>query len=100
MSGSMRLSEFVARLAARTGPERAAAWDSVGLQVGDPAALVHTVVVVHEVTETVTEQLEAEPVDVVVAYHPLLFRPASRLVPDRSPPAGPPACCAPGSPSS
>ncbi len=82
---TMRLSEFVARLAARTGPERAAAWDSVGLQVGDPAAPVHTVVVVHEVTETVTEQLEAEPVDVVVAYHPLLFRPASRLVPDRSP---------------
>ena len=46
---------------------------------------MRTVTVVHEVTEAVTRRLEADPVDVVVAYHPLLFRPAARLVPDRSP---------------
>ncbi|MGH9137650.1 MAG: Nif3-like dinuclear metal center hexameric protein [Acidimicrobiales bacterium] len=77
----MDVAEFVARLAARTHPERAAAWDAVGLQVGDPAAPVRAVTVVHEVTEAVTLRLEAEPVDLVVAYHPLLFRPAARLVP-------------------
>ena len=71
----MNLAEFVARLAARTHPERAAAWDAVGLQVGDPPAPVRTATVVHEVTEAVTERLEAEPVDLVVSYHPLLFRP-------------------------
>jgi dinuclear metal center YbgI/SA1388 family protein len=81
----MNIAELVARLAARTHPERAATWDAVGLQVGDPVAPVRTVTVVHEVTEAVTERLEGEPVDVVVTYHPLLFRPASRLVPDRSP---------------
>jgi putative NIF3 family GTP cyclohydrolase 1 type 2 len=43
------------------------------------------VAVVHEVTEDVTVRFEADPVDLVVAYHPLLFRPASRLVPGRSP---------------
>jgi dinuclear metal center YbgI/SA1388 family protein len=81
----MNISEFVDRLAARTHPERAAAWDAVGLQVGDPAAPVRTVRVAHEVTEAVTERLEAEPVDLLVAYHPLLFRPVTRLVPGRSP---------------
>src|SRR5262245_38477028 len=79
------VGEVVAALAARTHPERAAAWDAVGLQVGDPAAPVRTVAVVHEVTESITGRLEADPVDLVVSYHPLLFRPAVRLVPDRGP---------------
>ncbi len=89
----MNVSELVARLAARTHPERAAAWDAVGLQVGDPEAPVRTVTVVHEVTEAVTRRLEAEPVDVVVAYHPLLFRAGgaarcrSQSVGPRCPPA-------------
>ena len=81
----MIVADLVGRLAARTHPERAAAWDAVGLQVGDPEAPVNTATVVHEVTEAVTSRLEEDPVDVVVAYHPLLFRPAARLVPDRSP---------------
>jgi dinuclear metal center YbgI/SA1388 family protein len=81
----MNVAELVGRLAARTHPERAAAWDAVGLQVGDPRAEVRTVRVAHEITETVTQRLEAEPVDVVVAYHPLLFRPAPRLVPGPGP---------------
>jgi dinuclear metal center YbgI/SA1388 family protein len=79
------LAELIAGLAARTHPERAATWDAVGLQVGDPEARVRTATVVHEVTEAVTRRLEANPVDAVVAYHPLLFRPVARLVPDRSP---------------
>ena len=81
----MNVSDFVAALAARTHPERAAAWDAVGLQVGDPRAPIRTATVVHEVTERVTERLVTDPVDLLVTYHPLLFRPASRLVPDRSP---------------
>jgi dinuclear metal center YbgI/SA1388 family protein len=81
----MILAELVARLAARTHPERAAAWDAVGLQIGDQEAPVRTVTVVHEITEAVTSRLESDPVDAVVAYHPLLFRPVARLVPNRSP---------------
>lgn len=76
---------FVARLAARTHPDRAAAWDAVGLQVGDADAPVRAIAVVHEVTEAVTDRLESNPVDLVVSYHPLMFRPVARLVPDRSP---------------
>jgi dinuclear metal center YbgI/SA1388 family protein len=81
----MRVADLVSRLAERTHPERAADWDSVGLQVGDPDAEVRSIAVVHEVTESVVDRLEPAPVDLVVAYHPLLFRPAARMVPDRSP---------------
>jgi dinuclear metal center YbgI/SA1388 family protein len=81
----VNVADFVDRLAAVTHPERAAAWDAVGLQVGDPAAPVRMVRVAHEVTESVTQRLECEPVDLVVTYHPLLFHPAARLVPGRGP---------------
>jgi dinuclear metal center YbgI/SA1388 family protein len=59
---------------------KAAGWDPVGLQVGDPGAPVAAVAVCHEVTEDVVAAVEAEPVDLLVTYHPLLFRPTTRLV--------------------
>lgn len=82
---TLTVGGLTSRLAERTHPERAASWDAVGLQIGDPATVVRSVAVVHELTESVVTRLESDPVDLVVAYHPLLFRPISRLVPDRSP---------------
>ena len=46
---------------------------------------MRSVTVVHELHEMATRQLEAQPVDLVVAYHPLLFAPAAHLVPGRGP---------------
>ena len=62
---------------------RAAAWDKVGLQLGDPGAEVQTVGVCHEVTNEVIGQ--AADLDFLVTYHPLLFRPTTRLVAGSSP---------------
>jgi len=59
---------------------KAAVWDPVGLQFGDPAAECTTIGVCHEVTEPVVDRLVASPVDLLVSYHPLLFQPTSRLV--------------------
>jgi dinuclear metal center YbgI/SA1388 family protein len=59
---------------------KAAGWDPVGLQLGDPAAPVSTIAVCHEVTEGVVARLERQPVDLLISYHPLLFRPATTLV--------------------
>lgn len=81
----MTVGEFALALAARTRPDLAASWDAVGHQIGDPAAPVRSIAVVHELTEAVVRQLEESPVDLVVAYHPLIFAPIRRLVPDRSP---------------
>lgn len=74
------VSDVVARLGRATRPEKAAAWDPVGLQIGDPAAVVESVAVCHEVTESVVDRAIDAGCDMVVAYHPLLFRPTSRLV--------------------
>ncbi len=60
-------------------------WDPVGLQLGDTAAPAGRVAVCHEVTEAVVAAVEADPPDLLVTYHPLLFRPTTRLVAGRSP---------------
>lgn len=78
------VSQVAEALAERTRPENAAAWDPVGLQIGDPGASVATVAVCHEVTEEVVRRLEVAPVDLLVTYHPLLFAPTNRLIAGRS----------------
>ncbi|HSJ28365.1 MAG TPA: Nif3-like dinuclear metal center hexameric protein, partial [Acidimicrobiia bacterium] len=70
----------------RTAPSgSAAAWDPVGLQVGDPAADVSSVAVCHEVTEEVLGAFGPRPPDLLVTYHPLLFQPTTRFVAGASP---------------
>lgn len=62
-------------------PDRAASWDSVGLQVGDPDDPVTNVLVSLDVTEAVLDEAHRRHADLVLAHHPLLFRPLSRLTP-------------------
>ena len=78
------VGDVVDAVGRRTRPEKAAAWDPVGLQLGDREAPVSRVAVCHEVTEDVVGALEASPVDLLVAYHPLLFAPVNRVLAGRS----------------
>jgi dinuclear metal center YbgI/SA1388 family protein len=68
------------QLASAFNLSKAAGWDPVGLEFGDPLAEVRTVAVCHEVTPSVVDQLIGEGVDLAVSYHPLLFKPVQRLV--------------------
>jgi dinuclear metal center YbgI/SA1388 family protein len=81
------VADIVAALAERSWPATAAAWDPVGLQLGDPTAPVDSIAVCHEVTEAVVEAVEGMPVDLLVTYHPLLFEPVNRVLAGRSPSA-------------
>jgi dinuclear metal center YbgI/SA1388 family protein len=74
------VSGVIERLEAGTPLSKAAGWDPVGLQLGDPDAPADRVAVCHEVTEDVMEAVAAEPVDLLVTYHPLLFRPTTAFV--------------------
>ena len=66
----------------RHWPERdAESWDRTGLQVGDPAAAVSTVLVCLDVTHEVLDEAERIGAQLVLAHHPLLFRPLERLTP-------------------
>ena len=65
--------------------DQAADWDVSGLTLGDPHQLVRTAGVCHEVTAEVVAALEKEPVDLLITYHPLLFRPVRTLLAGRGP---------------
>lgn len=79
-----RVADVVAALGAVAPLAKAAGWDPVGLQLGDDDAAASRVAVCHEVTEAVVARAVADAVDLLVTYHPLLFRPTTRLVADRS----------------
>lgn len=59
-----------------------ASWDNVGLQVGDPAWPVERVLLTLDVTRAVIDEAASVPNTLVLAHHPLLFRPLARLTPD------------------
>lgn len=77
---SQTIADLIASLDRLAPFAKAAGWDPVGLQLGDRTATASTVAVCHEVTEGVVAHLEREPVDVLITYHSLLFRPTTRLV--------------------
>ncbi|MGI8518627.1 MAG: Nif3-like dinuclear metal center hexameric protein [Acidimicrobiia bacterium] len=58
--------------------DKAASWDPVGLQLGDENAPADSVGVCHQVTDHVVD--EAEGLDLLITYHPLLFKPIQRLL--------------------
>ncbi|MDH3249577.1 MAG: Nif3-like dinuclear metal center hexameric protein [Acidimicrobiia bacterium] len=74
------VSDVLQRLSVEVGGAGPAGWDVDGLQLGDPAAGVSTVGVCHEVTDVVLDRVQAVPVDLLIAYHPLLFRPVTAVV--------------------
>jgi dinuclear metal center YbgI/SA1388 family protein len=69
----------------RYPPAEAASWDHVGLQVGDPDWPVERVLVTLDVTSTVLDEALAGPATLVLAHHPLLFRPLTALTPATAP---------------
>jgi dinuclear metal center YbgI/SA1388 family protein len=80
----LELGDVVAIVERHYPPELAAEWDVVGLVVGNLRAPVRRIHVVLDVTEaTVQEALECDA-DLILAHHPLLFRPVTSIAETRS----------------
>ena len=73
------VAEMLEDLSASIPWDRAADWDVSGLTLGDPDRPVRTAGVCHEVTREVVSSLRKTPVDLLITYHPLLFRPVRTL---------------------
>ncbi len=58
----------------------AAAWDNVGLVVGDPSAVVSSVLLAIDCTRAVVHEALRERCEAIVAYHPPIFDPQKRFV--------------------
>jgi len=80
-----RVGQWVALVDARYPERDAQVWDATGLQVGDPDDPVSAVLVCLDVTpETLAEAADVGA-ELVLAHHPLLFRPLARLTPATAP---------------
>ena len=84
MPPPLRVRDLLETLDRAAPFDRAAEGDPVGLQIGDPDQPVARLAVCHEVTEAVVEAVETDPVDLLVTYHPLLYRPSRTWVAARN----------------
>src|SRR5262245_58426423 len=73
------VAEIVAFLKGFAPLDRAADWDNVGLLLGDRAASVERVLTCLTVTPEVVSEAIQSNADLIVAHHPILFRPVQKL---------------------
>ena len=78
----MKLAEFVRRLEPIIPLSWALPEDPVGLQIGDPEQEVKRVIVTLEVSTRSAQKAIAEHADVLLAHHPLIYRPLWKLLAD------------------
>ena len=72
---TVRVADVLEAVDRRAPFHTAAAWDAAGLQIGSLRRPVSKAAVAHELTGPVVEQVLALGVDLVLSYHPLVFRP-------------------------
>ncbi len=63
-------------------PELAQSWDNVGLLVGNRKAACKRVLLCIDLTPAVLAEADAARCEIVVSYHPPLFKPVKRIVAD------------------
>ena len=76
----MKVADLVRAMEDIAPTRLAAAWDNVGLLVGDPAAPVTRVLLTIDLTRAVLEEARAARAEAVVAYHPPLFAAQKRFI--------------------
>lgn len=86
MAGKKQESVAVGRVAdfleALAPPHLAQSWDNVGLLAGDRAAPCRRIILCVDLTPPVLKEAASRKTDLIVAYHPPLFRPVQRLLAD------------------
>lgn len=80
-----RIADWVALVDASYPERDAEGWDQVGLQVGDPDQPVRAVLVCLDVTAGTLDEARDRGADLLLAHHPLLFRPLAALTPATAP---------------
>lgn len=78
---NVRLADVVGLINQISPPHLAEEWDNVGLQIGDPNAVVQRILLCLDISEAVIDEAERLDVQLIIAHHPLIFRPLNRLTP-------------------
>ena len=80
---NQRVEDFCTYLEELAPLELATEWDNVGLQIGDPEKKVSTVLVTLTVTEAIVQKAISSKVDLIVAHHPVIFKPLQAIRTDQ-----------------
>jgi len=75
----MKVGKIVDALERIAPPELAAEWDNVGLLVGDRRADARTLLLCIDLTEQVLDEAVRSGAKMVMAYHPVIFKPIARV---------------------
>lgn len=80
-SGLMELKEVLQVMEQLAPLSLAESWDNVGLLVEPSKSRpIKTILLTNDLTDAVMEEAEAMSCDLIISYHPPLFRPIKRLV--------------------
>ncbi len=81
----MKVHEVVSILERLAPPALAAEWDNVGLLVGDGSAEVRRLLLCVDLTDAVLAEAAKAGAAMVMAYHPVIFKPISRITAEAAP---------------
>jgi dinuclear metal center YbgI/SA1388 family protein len=81
----MKVREVVSALERLAPPALAAEWDNVGLLVGDGSAEVRRLLLCIDLTEGVLAEAVKAGAAMVMAYHPVIFKPIPRVTAEAAP---------------
>lgn len=76
----MDLKEIVGKLESFAPSSLAGDWDNVGLLIEPSGAkTVHKIMLTNDLTEPVMDECLSSHVDLILSYHPPIFRPLKRI---------------------
>ncbi len=75
----MKLAEVIEHLEQLAPPALAEAWDNTGLLLGELSLEIHRVLTCLTLTPEVVEEAIEQQVQLVVAHHPLMFKPVQQI---------------------
>ncbi|MBY0427463.1 MAG: Nif3-like dinuclear metal center hexameric protein, partial [Cytophagales bacterium] len=77
---STQLRELVQYLDQKIPLQYQESYDNAGLLIGNPKESISGVLITLDVTEAVIDEAIAKKCNVIVAHHPLIFKPLKRLI--------------------
>jgi len=77
----MKIRTILQTLETLAPPHLAESWDTVGLQIGRPDKNCKRALLCIDLTDAVLDEAIASRAELVIAYHPPMFKPVARLTP-------------------
>jgi dinuclear metal center YbgI/SA1388 family protein len=81
----MKLADLMTVFDSIARTHHAADWDNVGLLVGDPTSKISSAILCIDLTASVLAEAKRHKSQLVLAYHPPLFKPPTTLTPQSAP---------------